>query len=171
MPGILFDQDRTELSDSAMTTATVIPGTLVRIFNKGVLLTGDSGIGKSDLALALMDRGHTLVADDAVELSVTADRLTGYAPAALHGLLEVRGLGPLRQTRCADQCEIAVVVNLVQPTREQWASWPRLHGKWDAVTLGGICLRRLHLPVASGRPLPLLLEAVARTHDGEMRHG
>jgi HPr kinase/phosphorylase len=63
------------------------------IFNVGTLLTGESGIGKSELALALINRGHQLVADDAPEFFSSGDFLTGRAPFALKNLLEIRGIG------------------------------------------------------------------------------
>lgn len=72
-----------------------IHGTVVELEGAGILLTGPSGSGKSDLALRLMDIGARLVADDRVNLGLDGDRLMASPPAALAGLLEVRGLGIL----------------------------------------------------------------------------
>ncbi|HVV68778.1 MAG TPA: hypothetical protein VHE99_07090 [Gammaproteobacteria bacterium] len=69
-------------------------GVFMNIFDVGTLLTGESGVGKSELALALINRGHQLIADDAVEFfSDNDDWLTGRAPEALKNLLEIRGIG------------------------------------------------------------------------------
>ncbi|WP_114860325.1 HPr kinase/phosphorylase [Azospirillum brasilense] len=78
----------------------------------GVLLRGPSGSGKSDLALRMIDAGALLVADDRVELRVDDGRVMATAPAALAGLLEVRGVG-IMPVPAATQAEIALVVDLV----------------------------------------------------------
>ena len=70
-------------------------GVLLNIFNTGVLITGKPGIGKSELALELIDRGHQLIADDAPEFSVKNRVLTGTCPALLQGLLNIRNLGTI----------------------------------------------------------------------------
>src|SRR5687768_18351487 len=68
-------------------------GVLVRVLDTGILLIGESGIGKSECALDLVTKGHPLVADDVVEVFVDSDRLFGRAPALTYELLEIRGLG------------------------------------------------------------------------------
>jgi HPr kinase/phosphorylase len=73
----------------------VIHGVLVRVAGTGVLIIGESGIGKSALALALVSSGHQLVADDVIEVFQNGDSLTGSPPARYAGMLEVRGLGVL----------------------------------------------------------------------------
>lgn len=78
----------------------------------GVLILGESGRGKSDLALRLIERGAALVADDRVELFVQEDRLWARPPARLAGLIEIRGLGILRMPHAADAA-IALAVRLV----------------------------------------------------------
>ncbi|NYZ17869.1 aldolase [Azospirillum sp. RWY-5-1] len=89
-----------------------IHGTCVLVGGTGVLLRGPSGAGKSDVALRLIDGGAILVADDRVELRMVDGRLMASAPAALAGLLEVRGLGIVRLP-CAGPAEVGLVVDLV----------------------------------------------------------
>ncbi|WP_374762789.1 HPr kinase/phosphorylase [Yunchengibacter salinarum] len=87
-------------------------GSVVSVGGRGALLTGGSGLGKSDLALRLIDRGARLVADDQVLLETAADgRLWATAPDALKGLLEVRGLGIIHMPGL-DRCPIDLVVRL-----------------------------------------------------------
>ncbi len=69
-----------------------IPGVMLNIFNTGVLIQGESGIGKSELALQLLDRGHQLISDDAVELQCTNQQLISSAPESLRGFLSVRNI-------------------------------------------------------------------------------
>lgn len=88
-----------------------IHATCVALNGRGVMLCGPSGSGKSDLALRLIDGGAQLVADDRVCLSAGGGRLTAHAPEALRGLLEVRGLGPLRLP-AATAADVALVVEL-----------------------------------------------------------
>lgn len=89
-----------------------IHGTCVLVSGIGVLLRGASGSGKSDLALRLIDGGARLIADDRVELRMEQGRLMATAPAALAGLLEVRGVGIMPVPTAAD-AEVGLVVDLV----------------------------------------------------------
>ncbi|MBP2316217.1 HPr kinase/phosphorylase [Azospirillum soli] len=89
-----------------------IHGTCVLVSGIGVLLRGASGSGKSDVALRLIDGGAQLIADDGVELRMVQGRLMATAPAALAGLLEVRGVGILA-VPTAPEAEVRLVVDLV----------------------------------------------------------
>ena len=90
-----------------------IHGTCVEISNAGVLLRGPSGSGKSDLALRLIDGGAYLVADDRVDLAVRNGLLTASAPAALAGMIEVRGLGIMRIS-AVPRTFISLIIDLVE---------------------------------------------------------
>lgn len=132
----------------------------------GLLLTGPSGSGKSEAALGLMDRGHALVADDAVTVTATPDGLRGQAPAELQGRLEVRGLGIQKAATLAGGEAVhsngPVHLEVALDPAPDWAAWPRLDPAVGTATLAGHSLPRLTLPVSPGRPLPMLLETVAR---------
>ncbi|QIT56315.1 hypothetical protein HC341_14580 [Aquisalimonas sp. 2447] len=147
---------------------TTIPGVLVAIHGDGILLQGDSGIGKSELALQLLDRGHQLVADDSVTVAVRNGVLSGHAPSSLAGMLEIRGLGPcpadvlFGHNAIRPSAAITLVVGLCRP--KDWLDWPRLAPVRDAITLAGILVPRVRLPVAPERPLALVVEALARLH-------
>lgn len=88
-----------------------VHATSVAVEGRGVLLRGESGAGKSDLALRLIDQGAVLIADDYTELSIEDDCLIAHAPETIQGLLEVRGLGIVKQP-FHSPCPIALVVDL-----------------------------------------------------------
>lgn len=71
----------------------VIHGCLLSIYGRGILITGESGIGKSEITLELIRKGHVMVADDAIEAKRIQNRILGSAPEVLHGMLEIRGVG------------------------------------------------------------------------------
>ncbi|MEW5728822.1 MAG: HPr kinase/phosphatase C-terminal domain-containing protein [Pseudomonadota bacterium] len=122
----------------------LVHATTVEIDGHAVLLRGASGSGKSDLALRLIDGGAVLVADDQTELVSEGGRLFAGVPAAIAGLLEVRGLGILRVAH-RDRVPLALVVDLV-PAREV----ERLPEPQSAVFLGvTVPLARLHAFEAS----------------------
>lgn len=138
--------------------------------HQGVLLLGDSGVGKSDLALQLLDRGHELIADDAVDVSVRNGRLIGSCPEQLAGLLEPRGLGIIRVgSERPNDCPIDLFIRLIHPTPDQWASWPRLLPASSRESIAGRMYDAVCLPVAPGRPLALLVERLARQPDSPFR--
>jgi HPr kinase/phosphorylase len=97
-----------------MSERLLVHGTAVAIEGEALLLRGVPGAGKSDLALRLIDGGAQLVADDQTELSRRGDRVWARAPAALAGLLEIRGIGILRLEAIAE-APLALVVDLVPP--------------------------------------------------------
>lgn len=145
--------------------AATLPGTLVEVFGAGVLISGDSGRGKSELALALVDRGHALVADDAIELALSGGRLHGRAPQLTAGLLALRdigiidigahyGTGALRESTTL---ELELCLS---------AEPPRQLARWRQRPIMGVSLWGVELSIADTRPLPLLAEVAVR----ELRH-
>uniref|UniRef100_UPI0033422F79 HPr(Ser) kinase/phosphatase n=1 Tax=Castellaniella defragrans TaxID=75697 RepID=UPI0033422F79 len=149
-----------------MAPRTTVHGVFMDVLGLGVLITGESGLGKSELALELISRGHGLVADDAVELSRTAPNFVeGQCPALLQNLLEVRGLGLLDirtifgETSVRRKMKIKLIVHLVRMTPD---TFERLPMKDEYEDILGIPIRRVMLQVAAGRNLAVLVEAAVR---------
>jgi len=144
-------------------------GVFMDVLGLGVLITGDSGVGKSELGLELISRGHGLIADDNVELyRVKPDALEGRCPKLLQNYLEVRGLGLLNirtvfgETACRRRMRVRLIVHLMRnPQHER--DIPRLPLDDNVETILGVEVRRVVLPVAAGRNLAVLLEAAVRT--------
>jgi serine kinase of HPr protein (carbohydrate metabolism regulator) len=142
-----------------MSDSTLIHGSCVFWRDSGILLRGASGTGKSDLALRLCDAGATLVADDQVHLEVVGDALLARPPAALEGLLEVRGLGLLRFPFQAP-VKVTLVIDLVAPDRVE-----RLPSA-DHVMLLGRQIPLFHLspwPASTVRKVGLAMQLAAGT--------
>ena len=144
-------------------------GVLMDVLGLGVFITGDSGAGKSELALELISRGHGLVADDIVEFSRIAPTvLEGRCPPLLQDVIEVRGLGILNirtifgETACRRKMKLKLVVHLQrrQPGQEDPL---RLTLDSEQQTILGVPVRRVILPVAAGRNVAVLLEAAVRS--------
>ncbi len=151
--------------------AQVLHGVFLDILGLGVLITGESGIGKSELALELLSRGHKLVADDAPEFERTADhQLLGRAPALLKNFLEVRGLGILdaramfgaRAIRRKKLLEL--VIRLAHPAADGLPHHDRLSGSRSEQAVLGVTIPQITLPVMPGHNLAVLVEAACRDH-------
>ena len=145
---------------------TIVHGVFMDVLGLGVLITGDSGLGKSELALELISRGHGLVADDAVELSRIAPNLIeGHCPPLLQNLLEVRGLGLLDirtifgETSVRRKMRLKLIVELVRLNADAFERLPVQDLSQDIL---GIPIRRVMLQVAPGRNLAVLVEAAVR---------
>lgn len=141
-----------------------MPGTLVDVFGDGVLLTGASGVGKSETALRLIDRGHRLVADDLVRIVHSPDhRLLGSAFAEGRGCLAVRELGILDLSRVpgesalAESAIIVLTIELLAPSLGRPAAGAP-HAAFSDVVIAGTTVPRLRLTAYPGRPLALLVE-------------
>ncbi len=111
--------DGARAAQQGSAVSSQIHATCVALPEGGVLLRGESGAGKSDLALRLIDGGARLVADDRVELARAGDRLIARAPATIAGLIEARGVGILRlpPERLTPEAAIVLIVDLVDPAR------------------------------------------------------
>lgn len=143
-------------------------GVFVEIFGLGVLLAGKSGVGKSELALEMLARGHRLIADDAAEFELAHDgRVVGRCPPLLYGFLEVRGLGILHVGRMfgepALRASKALDLILRLDAASDYTDPPdRLRGRRTVVTVCGMSIPEISLPVRVGQSLATLAEAACR---------
>lgn len=145
---------------------TTVHGVFMDVLGLGVLITGESGLGKSELALELISRGHGLVADDAVELSRTAPHIIeGHCPPLLQNLLEVRGLGLLDIRTIFGETSVRRKMTLklkVQLVRSNTDTFERLPVQDQTEEILGLPIKRVMLQVAAGRNLAVLVEAAVR---------
>lgn len=144
-------------------------GVLVEVYGEGVLLLGDSGIGKSETAIELVKRGHRLIADDAVEIKrVSSKTLVGEAPEIIRHYVELRGIGIVDVRRLFGMggvgmtAKIDLVVNLEH--WEQGKMYDRLGLDNETVVLLGIKIPSITIPVCPGRNLAVVLEIAAMNH-------
>lgn len=142
-------------------------GVFMDVFGMGVLITGDSGVGKSELALELISRGHGLVADDVVEMArIAPTTIEGRCPGMLRDFLEVRGLGLLNirtifgETASRRKMKLKLIVHLQRTATASDA--PRLPLDAQTQEVLGVPIRKVVIPVAAGRNLAVLLEAAVR---------
>lgn len=163
----VIDQLRHYLARKLADT-TSLHGVFMDVLGMGVMITGDSGSGKSELALELISRGHGLVADDVVELTrVAPNVIEGRCPGILRDFLEVRGLGLLNirtifgETASRRKMRLKLIVHLhrQQPGN---ADTPRLPFEAQTQEILGVNIRKVNIPVAAGRNLAVLLEAAVR---------
>lgn len=140
----------------------------MEIAGRGILLSGESGSGKTDAVLGLLDRGHALIADDAVELHLHDARLLGRCPERLRGLLAVRGVGivDVRALFGAASLRAEHAIDLEIALEQRPPAADALTVERDVRTIMGAAVPRLRLPVGNGRNLPLLLETAARAQLG-----
>ena len=141
-------------------------GVLVEVYGEGILLTGDSGIGKSEAAVELLKRGHRLIADDAVEIKkVSATSLVGTAPELIRNYIELRGIGIINVAKLfgmgavRDQNEINMVVNIVPWNTQQ--AYDRLGLDEQYMEILGVKVPMNTIPITPGRNLALILEVAA----------
>lgn len=148
-----------------------IHGVFMEVFDLGVLLTGPSGVGKSELALELINRGHRLIADDAPEFRLEAtDWVIGTCPQLLRDFLEVRGLGILNirdmfgDTAVKKQKRLQLIVHVMAIPKEEILSIDRIQGLHQSVNILGMVVPKVTIPVAAGRNLAVLVEGAVRHH-------
>lgn len=141
-------------------------GVLIDIYGMGVLIIGDSGIGKSETALELVKRGHRLVADDRVDLFVLDDsRIIGEPPEILRNLIEIRGLGVIDVVNLfgVGAVRASKTVNLVI-NLEHWdknREYDRLGNNAESFKIFNVDLPKISIPVRVGRNLAIIIELAA----------
>jgi len=143
-----------------------IHGVLVEVYGEGLLITGDSGIGKSETALELIKRGHRLIADDAVEIKrISRNELVGEAPPLIRHYMEFRGIGVVNARyifgvgAVKSAQTIHLVVNL--ENWEDYKAYDRLGADSEYTDILGVQLPSVTIPVRPGRNLAVILELAA----------
>lgn len=141
-------------------------GVLVEVYGEGILLLGESGVGKSETAIELVKRGHRLIADDAVEIRRVSDKsLVGTSPENIRHFIELRGIGIINAQRIfgagavKPTVKIDMVINL-----EQWVSgkvYDRMGLDEETTNILGLDIRSSTIPVKPGRNLAIIIEVAA----------
>ena len=144
-------------------------GVLVELYGEGILILGDSGVGKSETAIELVKRGHRLIADDAVEIKRVSDRtLVGCAPEIIRHCIELRGIGIVDVRRIfgmgaiKETERVDMIINL-----EQWVEgkmYDRLGMDNQYTDILGLRIPSLTIPVRPGRNLAVIIEVAAMNH-------
>ena len=141
-------------------------GVLAEVYGEGILLTGDSGIGKSEAAVELLKRGHRLIADDAVEIrKVSTNSLVGTAPELIRNYIELRGIGIINVAKLFGmgaiklENEINLVVDIVAWNKNQ--AYDRLGLDEQYTEILGVKIPKYTIPITPGRNLAVILEVAA----------
>lgn len=166
----LIDGTRFYLSN-LLAERTTIHGVFMEVMGNGVLLTGASSIGKSELALELITRGHRLIADDAPIFTRTGPKmLNGSCPPILKDFMEVRGLGVLNiramygDNAIKQNKYLKLIIHLVNMSHEEQLQMDRLYGSQTKRKILNVEIPEILLPVASGRNLAVMVEAAVRNY-------
>ena len=151
---------------SALAPRITRHGVLVEVYGEGILLIGDSGIGKSEAAVELLKRGHRLIADDAVEIKrIGPNHLIGTAPELIRNYIELRGIGIINVAKLfgmgavRDQNDINLVVNIVPWNTQE--VYDRLGLDEQHMELLGVNVPLYTIPITPGRNLAMILEVAA----------
>jgi len=155
----------------ALAPRVVLHGVFLEVLGVGVLLSGDSGMGKSELALELISRGHNLVADDAPEFTrPTPDAVEGEAPEPIQDFLEVGGLGILDiramygDAAIRHSKRLQFIIHLEALTSSLRDHLDRLNGNFASTEILEVPVTTMTLPVAPGRNLAVMVEAAVRNY-------
>ena len=149
----------------------ILHGVYMEVLGNGVLITGESSVGKSELALELISRGHRLVADDAPEFTqIGPDTLDGRSPSLLQGFMEVRGLGVLNIREMYGDNAIKInkflrlIIHMEKLNKNNLGDFNRLKGHNKVQKILNVEVPVTVIPVAPGRNLAVIVEAAVRNH-------
>lgn len=154
--------------ETPVAPAVTLHGVFLAVFGEGVLIVGQSGLGKSELALELLARGHRLIADDAVEFSREQQRLIGRCPPLLQDFLEARSLGVLNirklfgRSRLQHSSPLDLVIALDLPVAVSPSGLERLSGLRASREILGLPVPEISIPIRLGHNLAVLVEAACR---------
>lgn len=155
--------------DSLLAERTSVHGVLMDIYGMGVLIQGDSGIGKSETGLELVKRGHRLVADDRVDVFARDEMTLWGEPAEiLRHLLEIRGVGIIDvmslygASAVKDSSQVQIAVYLENYTKEQ--TYDRLGNNAEEIEFCGVTIPRIRIPVKTGRNISVVIEVAAMNY-------
>ena len=162
---VVFTTKVIEYLTQALAPTITRHGGLLDIYGEGVLITGDSGVGKSETAIELIKRGHRLVADDAVDIRRVADQLYGKAPELIRHYIELRGIGvvDVQQLLGMSAVKLEAQVDLVVHL-EKWREdkfYDRFGLDEERVNILGIEIPIITIPVQPGRNLATIVEVAA----------
>lgn len=159
--------------DSRLAKRTSVHGVLMDIYGMGVLIQGDSGIGKSETGLELIKRGHRLVADDRVDVFAKDDvTLWGEPAEILRHLIEIRGVGIIdimslygaSAVKSSSEVQLAVYLE----NYETGKVFDRLGNGGNTIEIGGITLPQIRIPVKTGRNISVVIEAAAMNYRAKL---
>ncbi len=155
----------------ALAEHTIEHGVFIEVNSVGIFIRGDSGIGKSELALALIARGHRLIADDVTRFTHIGPKvLDGQSPGLLADFIEVRGLGIINiqamfgSNAVKRNKTLRLIIKLSKFTDNNKHEFERLGIESQTYSILGIDIPQINLPIASGRNIAVLVEAAARNH-------
>ncbi len=171
---ILLGEESTSYLISSLITSlknklaprTTLHGVLVEVYGEGILITGESGIGKSETAVELLKRGHRLIADDAVEIKkISSSQLMGTAPELIRNFIELRGIGVINVAKLygmasiKDENIINLIINIVPWDNK--AHYDRMGLEETYIDILGVKVPQTTIPVTPGRNLAVILEVAA----------
>lgn len=152
--------------DTNLAPETRIHGVLVDVYGVGILIMGESGIGKSETALELVKRGHRLAADDAVDIKEIEGILHGSAPYITSGMMEVRGMGiidvaALYGLSSIIKSKVIHMVISIEPWNSDEQNYDRLGSDSEFIQILNVKVKKITIPIRPGRNVAVIIEAAA----------
>ncbi len=164
LPSYRIIADITAYLDEALASTDSLHGVLMNIFGIGVIITGESGMGKSEVALEMIKRGHLLISDDRVDVARVNNRIVGMAPYLLKGYLEIRGIGIIDVasmfgvTSVSDKSNVDLVVHFeAYDNKREYARVGVEVNLYEDIL--GMKIPKMTIPVTAGRSMATLLES------------
>lgn len=159
----------TNFLDEQLAESIIIHGELVRVFGVGVLITGRSGMGKSEIALELVKKGHQIVSDDRVDCYHIHNSIIGRTPALLKGYMEMRGVGVINIGRMFGISSFAesseITLHIVLENFDDSVEYDRVGIEEKEYTeIFGIRILKMRIPVSSGRPMTTIIETAVTNY-------